>query len=136
MPAWASIGLALLVLGFNLWVQSRIIFTPINRQPLLGRRVQSLTNWVLLPTAAVLLVFGVVVRALLGSWVLIGIGITLVILAISLRYQSRILIGTKTKDEFLSLGREFTRVAIIYAALGSIVVMTAIVVTAVTIFCK
>lgn len=134
MLGWASIGLALLVLGFNLMVQSRIIFTPTGRQPLLGRRVQSLTYWVLLPVAAVLLVFGVVVRDLLSSWV--PIGITLIILAISLIYQSRILIGTKTKDELLSLGRELTRVATIYAALGFIAVMTAIVVTAVTIFCK
>jgi hypothetical protein len=131
MLVYASIGLSLLVLGVNLMAQSRMLLVSHERRPLLGHTFR-LTYWVLLAVGVVFAVVGVVGRELFVSW--IPIGITLIILAIGLVYQRRILIGTEGKLQ--ALGRQLNWLAITYAILGTILVITVVSVTVFTTFCK
>lgn len=131
MLVYASIGLSLLVLGVNLMAQSRMLLVSHERRPLLGHTFR-LTYWVLLAVGVVFAVVGVVGRELFVSW--IPIGITLIILAIGLVYQRRILIGAE--DKLQALGRQLNWLAITYAILGTILVITVVSVTVFTTFCK
>ncbi len=131
MLVYASIGLSLLVLGVSLMAQSSMLLVSAERRLTLGHAFQ-LTYWVSLAGGVVFVAFGAAGGGLFVSW--IPIGITLIILAIGLACQRRILIGSE--DKLQSLGRQLSWLAITYAILGTILVIAVVSVTIFTTFCK
>jgi len=122
MTVAASTVLALVVFALATLIQSRILLDPMDRLPSLGRKLRRL-SYVLAALAISLLAAGLVVSGLSDSYV--SVGVTLLIVAVSLFVESQILIRPTSK---LSIGRQLRQSAFFSVIAASVLLVVILVI--------
>ena len=115
-----AIGLAMAVLGLNLIIQSRILLDNDEKLTALSKQLRKLTYFIAIPLGVILSVIGIIMPAFMESF--ISVGVTLIILAITMLIQSQAL--DSMGDKKVSVGRKTRVWAYICTGIGLITVIT------------
>ncbi len=114
-----AIGLAVAVLGLNLIIQSRILLDNDEKLMVLRKQLRKLTYFVAIPIGVALSVIGIIMPAFMESF--ISVGVTLIILSITMLIQSQAL--ENMGDKKVSVGRKIKVWAYICTGIGLITVI-------------
>ncbi len=114
-----AIGLAMATLGLNLIIQSRLLLDRDEKLLVLSRQLKKLTYFVAIPIGVALSVFGILMPTFMEPFV--SVGVTLIVLAITMLIQSQAL--DNTGDKKVSVGRKTRVWAYICTGIGFIAVI-------------
>jgi uncharacterized membrane protein len=114
-----AIGIAMAALGLNLIIQSRLLLDNDEKLMILSKQLKKLSFFIAIPIGVALSVFGILMPAFMESF--ISVGVTLIILSITMLIQSQAL--ENMGDKKISVGRKIRVWAYICTGIGFIIVI-------------
>ena len=114
-----AIGIAMAALGLNLIIQSRLLLDNDEKLMILSKQLKKLSFFIAIPIGVALSVFGILMPNFIEPFV--SIGVTLIILAITMLIQSQAL--ENMGDKKASVGRKIRVWSYICTGIGFITVI-------------
>ena len=128
MELAGSIALATAVLALGLIIESRILLSNPDQLKLLTKRIQKFAVIVAIPLGIIFIIVGSIWLTSIGSF--ISVGVTLIIIAIALLVQSKIL--SNPNDPSLQKFGKLIRIYAIILAVAAFIALVSIVVKLIT----
>lgn len=124
MELVGSIGLATAALALGLFIESRILLSTPEQLNLLAKQIQKFATRMVIPLGIVLIVVGSIWFPYIGSF--IAVGVTLIIIAVTLLVQSRVL--SSPNDPSLKRFGKLIKIYAFILAIASLVALVIIVI--------